>query len=338
MNLLSRLWNWYEGFPLAARRSTLRKALRVLSLVCLGMLMAPVGAGQGATSPDVRPQQRVGANDLIAVSIYQADELSLQVRIAEDGALRLPMLRATLPATGLFPVDLEKAIAAAYVKEGILVNPVVTVSVLEYASKPVSVIGAVKQPVTFHADQPVTLLEAITRAGGFTEDAGSYLLLTAKPADPDGGAVLTERILISDLLESGSATAGVRLRGGEEIRVPEAGKIYVVGNVKKPGSFRIPNDHETSVLKALAMSEGLMPNAMREAFIYRKAPDGSKAEIPINLKDLLARKSPDVSLLRDDVLYIPESGKRKATMGAMEKALAFGSATVSGMLIWGVAR
>ncbi len=338
MNLLPSLITRQRPSPYAKRKSTLGATLRLASLLWALMTVAPIGASQSVNNHDVRPQQRVGANDLIAVAIYQADELSLQVRIAEDGGLRLPMLPATLPATGLFPVDLEKVIAAAYVKEGILVNPVVTVSVLEYASKPVSVIGAVKQPVTFHADQPVTLLEAITRAGGFSDDAGSYLLLSVKTDNPEDGAVLTERILISDLLESGSATAGVRLRGGEEIRVPEAGKIYVVGNVKKPGSFRIPNDHETTVLKALAMSEGLLPNAMKEAYIYRKAHDGSKAEVPINLKDLLARKTADISLLRDDVLYIPESGKRKATMGAMEKALAFGSATISGMLIWGVAR
>ncbi len=315
-----------------------------LSGLCLFLALPFLLNSQTAAGrADVRPQQKMGANDLIAVSIYNAEELSLQARIAEDGRLRLPMLTKPLPAAGLLPAELEIAIGTAYKNEGILVNPVVTVSVLEYASKPVSVIGAVKQPVTFHADQPITLLEAVTRAGGFTDEAGSFLLLSAKASIPGedtrrDGAVLTERILISDLLESGSATAGIRLRGGEEIRVPEAGKIYIVGNVKKPGSFRIPNDHETSVLKALAMSEGLLPNAMKEAYIYRKAPDGSKAEIPINLKALMARKATDITLLRDDVLYIPESGKRKATMTAMEKALAFGSATASGMLIWGVAR
>lgn len=311
----------------------------VLLGFCMTMVLAPRLAGQGQVGrPEVRPQQRMGANDLIAVAIYNAEELSLQVRIAENGLLRLPMLTAPLPAMGMLPEELEKAIAAAYVKEGVLVNPVVTVSVLEYASKPVSVIGAVKQPLTFHADQPITLLEAVTRAGGFTEEAGSYLLLSVKASGDGEQAVLTQRIPVIDLLESGSATAGILVRGGEEIRVPEAGKIYIVGNVKKPGSFRIPNDHETSVLKALAMSEGLVPNATKEAYIYRKAADGSKAEIPINLKDLMARKAADITLLRDDVLYIPESGRRKATMTALEKALAFGSATASGMLIWGVAR
>lgn len=328
----------------AVTTTCLTRICRSLALLSLSLLWICVGAavaqgGQSANGTrEVLPQQRMGANDLLAIEIYNAPELSLQARIAEDGSLRLPMLRQPVAAASRMPAELAVAIGSAYSAEGILVNPVVTVSVLEYASKPISVIGAVKQPLTFHADQPISLLEAVTRAGGFAEDAGSYLLLSTKAAGPGEDAVLTERIQISDLLESASATASYRLRGGEEIRVPEAGKIYIVGNVKKPGSYRIPNDHETSVLKALAMSEGLLPNAMREAFIYRKAPDGSKAEIPLNLKDLMARRQEDVTLLRDDVLYIPESGKRKTALTAMEKALAFGSATVSGMLIWGVAR
>lgn len=322
---------------------TLRRAARlpagfaVLLLVWLAV-PHPCFAQSGSGLKEVLPQQRMGPNDLVAVEIYNADELSLHARIGEDGHIRLPMLAAKIQAAGLLPAELEKAIGGAYVHEGILVNPVVTVSVLEYASKPVSVIGAVNKPVTFHAEQPITLLEAVTRAGGFSEDAGSYLLLSSRAEGDGDQPVLTERIPVSDILESAGATAGILLHGGEEIRVPEAGKIYIVGNVKKPGTYRIPNDHETTVLKALALSEGLLPNATREAYIYRRAPDGSKAEIPLNLRELMARKAEDVTLLRDDVLYIPESARKKATMSAVDRAIAFGSATLSGVLIWGVAR
>lgn len=322
------------------RQGTCVAEIVLAAAVAVGLIAFPamVRAAQAPAPREVLPQQRMGPNDLIAVGVYNSGELSLNARISEDGSIRLPMLKTAIPAAGLLPAELESAIGSAYVADGILVNPVVTVSVLEYASKPVSVIGAVNKPVTFHAEQPMTLLEAITRAGGFAEDAGSYLLLSSKVEGPGETDVLTERIAIVDLLESAGATAGIRLRGGEEIRVPEAGKIYVVGNVKRPGSFRIPNDHETTVLRALALSEGLLPNATREAFIYRKAPDGSKAEIPLNLRELMARKTEDVTLLRDDVLYVPESGKKKATLSAMERAMAFGSATLSGVLIWGVAR
>jgi polysaccharide export outer membrane protein len=304
-----------------------------------GLMAAPPSPNPA----DALPPQPVGVHDLISVSIFNAAELSIRTRVDDEGAVRLPMLPAPLPAVGKLPSQLEAVIRTAYIEAGILVNPMVSVAVVEFASKPVSVIGAVKSPVTFNADQPVTLLEALTRAGGLTEDAGSYLLLSRRPArneqaGEEEAGLVTQRIAIVDILESASSIETIRLRGGDEIRVPEAGKIYVVGNLKKPGTYRIPNDHQTSVLKALALSEGLLPNATREAFIYREAADGSKSEIPVDLKKLLARKAPDVTLLRNDVLYVPESGAKKATYSAIEKAIAFGSATLSGVLVWGVAR
>lgn len=311
------------------------------AVLLFALAMAPCAVMSASTENGAHgalPQQKLGPNDLVAIEIYNAKELSLQLRVSEDGNVRPPMLTRTVPAAGLLPSQLERSICAAYVDEGILVNPTITISVLEYASKPVSVIGAVRQPITFHAERPLTLLEAITRAGGFSDDAGSYLLLSSRAQGDGEQPILTERILISDIIESAGATADLRLVGGEELRVPEAGKIYIMGNVRKPGSYRIPNDYETTVMKALALSEGLLPNSTREAFIYRRASDGSKTEIPLNLKQLMARKAADVVLLQDDVLYIPENGRKKATMTAMEKAVAFGSATLSGVLVWGVAR
>lgn len=309
-----------------------------LAAVLLLILVTCLPAGQNAPNADALPPQPVGVNDLISVSVFNAEELSVKVRVDGQGEIRLPMLPKPLAAVGKLPSEIEALIRTGYVEAGILVNPVVTVAVLEFASKPVSVIGAVKSPVTFNADQPVSLLEALTRAGGLTEDAGSYLLLSRQAKENAGGGMLTQRISVKDILESAASIEEIRLRGGEEIRVPEAGKIYVVGNLRKPGTYRIPNDHQTSVLKALAMSEGLLPNATRQAFIYRVTDDGSKTEIPVDLKKLLARKAPDVTLLRDDVLYVPESGAKKATFTAIEKAIAFGSATLSGVLVWGVAR
>lgn len=328
-------------YPATPFLLSLPSVLRDCWLVAMLILLLAGGSPaspQVAPNADALPPQPLGVNDLIAVAIYNAEELSLKVRVDGQGVVRLPMLPSPIPAVDKLPSQLELSIRQAYIDAGILVNPTVTVAVIEFSSKPVSVIGAVRTPITFNADQPVTLLEALTRAGGLTEEAGSYLLLSRRPRGEDHEGLLTQRIAIVDILESASVLEGVRLRGGEEVRVPEAGKIYVVGNLKKPGTYRIPNDHQTSVLKALALSEGLAPNAMSEAFIYRESGDGSKTEIPVDLKKILARKAPDVTLLRNDVLYVPESGKKKAAFSAIDKAIAFGSATLSGVLVWGVAR
>ena len=90
----------------------------------------------------------------------------------------------------------------------------------------------------------------------------------------------------------------MRLYGGEEIRVPEAGKVFVVGNVKKPGAYPVQDVSDTTVLKMLALAEGLMPFAAKQAFIYRReAGTVSKNEISDRTpEDHRAAGSPDVPL------------------------------------------
>jgi polysaccharide export outer membrane protein len=124
------------------------------------------------------PSQRLGVDDLIAVSVYDAPELTRTVRVETDGAIHLPLLKNGIPASGLFPGKLESSIVAALKDEQILVDPVVKVTVVEYHSRPIAVMGAVKKPLTFQAIGVVTLLDALAYAEGLTNDAGTQILLT----------------------------------------------------------------------------------------------------------------------------------------------------------------
>jgi protein involved in polysaccharide export with SLBB domain len=121
------------------------------------------------------------------------------------------------------------------------------------------------------------------------------------------------------------------LHGGEEIRVPDAGKIFVVGNVRKPGAFPVRDDADHSVFKAVALSEGLLPYAAKLAYVYRGEP---KREIPVELEKIMQRKSPDVPLEAGDVLYIPDNKTRRRAATALDRITMFGASTASGILIW----
>src|ERR1017187_1696871 len=101
------------------------------------------------------PAQSVGPNDLIAVSVYDAPELSRTIRVGADGYFRLPMLKQRIKADGLFPSELETAIITALREEEILIDPFVTVTIAQYHSRPISVAGAVKMPLVFQAESPV---------------------------------------------------------------------------------------------------------------------------------------------------------------------------------------
>jgi len=113
------------------------------------------------------------------------------------------------------------------------------------------------------------------------------------------------------------------LEGGEEIRVPEAGRVFVVGNVKKPGAFYITDGSESTVMKALALSEGLDTFSAHKAYIYRlEGGNGGRNEIPIELKQIMERKTPDVPLMANDILYIPSASGLRASMKVLETSAA----------------
>jgi len=287
---------------------TLALAASSIAQTQMQNITAPRGTELGANLP----AQPVGPNDLIAVSVYDAPELSRTVRVGADGFIRLPMIQQPIKAQGLLPAALEVAIVAAIREGKILVDPFVTVTIAEYHSRPISVAGAVKQPVVFQAESPTTLLEAIARAGGLREDAGREILVSQTQTGIDDKAVvMTRRILVRGLIDDADPTLNIKLSGGEEIRVPEMGRVYVVGNVKKPGSFPVQDGSETTVLQMVALAEGLTPYTTKEAYIYRREAGGKKNEILVPLEKIMQRKAPDVPLTANDILYIPESkGKR----------------------------
>jgi polysaccharide export outer membrane protein len=281
------------------------------------------------------PVEKLGPDDLLGISVYDSPELSRTVRVDADGNLRLPMMRQRIAAAGLFPYELEKSITSALISENILVNPVVTVSVVEYRSRPITVAGAVKSPVTFQATGNVTLLDAISRAGGIAENAGTSILVS-RPAQSGSASStpLTQRIPVRSLLDGEDPTLNIKLDGGEQIRVPEAGRIFVAGNVKKPGVYAITDGPESSVLKAIALSQGLDSFSAHTAYIYRsEAGMHGKNEIPIDLKGILNRKVPDPPLYADDMLYIQNSAGRRNTAKIVELSLGLGLGLASVLLL-----
>jgi polysaccharide export outer membrane protein len=283
------------------------------------------------------PAQRIGANDLVAVSVYDVPELTRTVRVGADGLMRLPMLKQRIKAEGLMPSELEAAIASALVAEQLIVDPFVTVTIAEYNSRPISVAGAVKQPLTFQASGPVTLLEAITKAGGLAPEAGPEILVSRAQSAPDGSVTaLVQRVLVKGLIDAADPAMNITLIGGEEIRVPEVGKVYVIGNVKRPGAFAVQGGVESTVLKMLALSEGLTPYASKDAYIYRREANGGKNEIQIPLSKIMERKAPDAPLLANDILYVPDNKGRRMTLGALEKVLAFGAGASTALIYAGV--
>lgn len=284
------------------------------------------GAGHAsmATPPRstaVQPAERLGPDDLVELDVANCPELSRSFRLSADGSLPLPLLARPLDAAGLTPSELSRELREALMKQNLLLDPVVVVSVLEYRSRPVSVMGAVMHPTTLQATGNMTLLSALATAGGLSPTAGGVILIsTGSPS----GATTVRSIPTADLL-GGLAEANPPLHGGEDIRVPDGGKIFVAGNVNRPGMYPMQNDAETTVVKAVTLSAGLAPYSGNVAYIYRHRGAGANSEgEKIELARIMTHKAPDVTLHADDILYVPANDGKRLTVRVLTQIAGFG--------------
>jgi len=285
--------------------------IKIAGVTCLTLISTAALFAQDNTLPKALgtvesanlPVQRLGKEDLINVQIIDLPELSRSYRITDAGKLRMPMIKETIKVEGLFPAEIEVLIADELKREQLMVDPFVTVSVVEYHSRPISVTGSVKNPTVFQAIGTVTLLEAIAKAGGPDTTAGGEVIIT-KP-NGDTGTQFTQRIPIRALVDGSDPTLNIKLSGGEFIRIPAVGMVVVTGNVNSSGVFPVQDTGTTTVLTAIGQAQGMGQFKPPVVYIYRPDEQGVKHEIPVNIKAILQRKKPDVTLQARDVLYVP---------------------------------
>jgi polysaccharide biosynthesis/export protein len=273
------------------------------------------------------PFQPIGPSDLVRVRVYDSPELSRSFRVDSRGDLELPLLRQPIRAAGLMPDRLRDDIAAALRAQHLLVNPVVDVSVVEYRSRDVTIAGAVKSPATIQEFGNLRVLGALGQAGGLLPEAGPEVIV-----EQANGS--SQRLSVHDLFDGLHPELNIPVHAGAHIRVPQCEQVFVVGNVKRPGAFPYRDMQDTTVLKLLALSGGLDSFSRDKAYIYRtEAGNAQKEEIEVPLKRILDRKSEDVKLAANDILYVPTNGKLKTSASVVNHLSGMGNAAVSAA-IW----
>ncbi len=291
---------------------------------------------QLALASDVRQgDYLIGAGDLLGIDVFDVPELSRDVRVNETGYISLPLMPSKVRATGLTPFQLQDKLAELLQTNGLVSTPQVTVSLKEQHSQPITVIGAVKNPMVIQALRKTTLLQALSEAGGISPEAGSTVIVTRDARDvsdssdsADASAASgpqTFTINLSDILESGDSHFNIPLVGGDVVSVPRAGIIYVVGAVNKPGGFLLENDLDRmTMLKMLSLAGGTTSTAkMKKAVILRKNPDtGQRDQVPVDLNKIMHMKEQDVQLQANDILFVPDSAGLKALHRAGDVGLA----------------
>jgi polysaccharide export outer membrane protein len=298
---------------------------------------------------------RIGAQDLLEIKVFEAPDLNRSLRVSARGQISLPLL-GSIEAAGLTAQELEALLEFKlhkYMKE-----PHIDVLVSTVESHPVSVVGAVKKPGVFQLRGPKTVLEMLSLAEGLADDAGDDVLVmrgagwhladsqgdnqevtngelaaraaaeAPKPlevnnADSTENEKGTVRVNLKTLLETGDARFNVPVYPGDIVKVPRAGVVYVVGEVKKPGGFVLKSNEEMTVLKAMALAEGLTLTAVKNQvrIIRTEASSGKKQEIPIDLGKILDGKTTDPALQSADIVFIPNSNGKYALFRGSEAAI-----------------
>lgn len=202
----------------------------------------------------------VGPRDLLSVTVFGEPTVSGNYRVEIDGGFSFPLI-GRVTAVGRSLKETEEDIRRR-LADGFFRSPQVTVSVQEYGSQRIFVIGEVRTPGPYPLTGQTTVLAAIAQAGSTTPTAGEdVVLLRPKTADAnapvvpgsDSGAELV-RIKLREL-QSGLAGQNVSLKHGDTLYVPRAELIFVTGQVRNAGSF--PYQSGLTVLQAIALAGGV---------------------------------------------------------------------------------
>ncbi len=294
------------------------------------------------------PEYRIGVNDLVAVFIYDAPDLSRSARVSASGEISLPLL-GVFPAAGQTARELETTIADR-LRAHFMKDPQVSVSVQDMQSHAVSVFGAVEKPGVYQIRGVASLVEVLSLASGIAQDAGDLVIVVrgsqaprpaaaatdtpmtassvndvsnipaantsdSSSASPNGvtaAAGETIEVSLARLLDGADPQDNILIYPGDVVKVTRGGTVYVVGEVRKPGGYVLTANKKISVLQVLALAEGLTSTAARSrtVIIHTDAATGQRTEIPIDLAKILAGKAPDPELESSDLVFVPNSTAR----------------------------
>jgi polysaccharide export outer membrane protein len=254
---------------------------------------------------------RIGAGDLIDVSIYGVTDFHQEVRVSEEGDASLPLI-GTVRLGGATVEEAQDMIATALTEGQYFRDPHVAVTIKEYSSQGVSMLGEVMRPGVYPMIGKRRLFDLVSEAGGFTPKAGKLVTITHRdqPTTPN-------KITLSED-PAKSSESNVEIDPGDTIAVSKAGIVYVVGDVQRPGGFVMENNERMTVLEAVALAQGTNRTAaLNAARILRRTP-GGPTEVKIPLKQIMAAKASDMELNPEDILFIPGSAAKGAFSRGME--------------------
>lgn len=275
--------------------------LRATMLTLLFTLAAVAGAQD---LPVLSSDAPVGPRDVLDVRVMEDTAMNdPRATVNENGEVALRVL-GKVQVAGLTSTQIEAKLKTL-LEANMLTRATVSVQVVEFASKPISVVGAVVRPGRIGATGNTTLIQAITQAGGLASGHGKelYVLRTGRNG-------LSEQVAINldELLVQGKPELNIPLAPNDLVNVPldTPIAIYVMGEVMKPGKIEFRSSQTPTLLQAMAAAGGPTDRASRTVVIKRMA-NGREQRIEVNYKKILNGDRKDEILRDNDTVYLKEA-------------------------------
>jgi polysaccharide export outer membrane protein len=317
-------------------RRSAASVLRISSFLICFNLWAFFSSAQTAGHLEATPISYIlGPDDVITLFVHNLDEVSGRpMRIDRLGDINVT-LAGEIHAAGLTAHQLEAEIESRLQTQ--LNDPRVIVSVTEFRSQPVSILGAVNNPGVHQLEGRKTLFEMLSLAGGLRPDSGNTVKITRdlkwgrlplpNAQDDSTGQYTVASVSVKSIMNGTHPAENILAKPDDTITVPKADLIYVIGSVHKPGGYVLGQDETLSTLQVLSLAEGLDKTAAStKARVMRIVPGSpTRAEIPVDLKKLMEGKTPDFQLKSNDILFVPNSAAKAALARSAEAAIAIGT-------------
>jgi polysaccharide biosynthesis/export protein len=261
-------------------------------LLLLALWFAGPGHAQAPAVP-AATEYRLGAGDVVRISVYQNPDLTLESRIGEAGNLSYPLL-GTVRIGGMTVSQAEKLVADGLRNGNFVKQPQVSVLVLQVRGNQASVLGQVNRPGRFPIEvADMRLSDLLAMAGGVAVSGAD----TVTVVGTRDGKAWRKEIDLPAVFRSAGRGDDVLILNGDVVYVERAPVVYIYGEVQRPGPMRL--ERGMTVMQALATGGGLTLRGTEKGIrVHRRGVDG---------KVQVVQPAMDDAMRDGDVVYVRES-------------------------------
>lgn len=251
---------------------------------------------QSALSVPDSSSDLVGEGDQLLITVFGQPDLSADVIVGPTGIITLPLV-GTIDIKGKTANEVASIFSRKLEQGQYLLNPKVSVKINQQVSRSFSVIGEVLRPGRFPLQGQMSIVEALSLAGGVTPRADKHLKVLRR-ASRNGQTELHEftslKLDFDD--EKNNDSLMQKILPNDVLIIGQQKNFYVYGEIRRPGMY--PMEDDLNIVRVLSIGGGVTERgSASRIIIHRKSDNGELKEIPAQISD---------TVLPGDVVMIKE--------------------------------